>query len=186
MLIFSVSKIRCNRVNSLIRLRQCVQVHHRPWLEPKTVHQKRTIVWKAVLRALLHIRASPFLSRSRVRRTTSISTSTLLFWTNARRNVLVSCGTYSWIALKCHRFGLFQYYNVKYAYVCVCFTGINDWDDFGILSQVLATSQAEYLESLKRQKDKEKESEEMCEQWYGQVALCHSLNSFFPYFCQST
>lgn len=60
-----------------------------------------------------------------------------------------------------------------------CIAGINDWDDFGILSQVLATSQAEYLESLKRQKDKEKESEEMCEQWYGQVVCSTILRILF-------
>lgn len=38
--------------------------------------------------------------------------------------------------------------------------GISDWDDFGILSQVLATSQEEYLESLKRQNNKD----DICEQ----------------------
>lgn len=69
--------------------------------------------------------------------------------------------------------------------IFVCIAGINDWDDFGILSQVLATSQAEYLESLKRQKDKEKESEEMCEQWYGQVVTV-ILWILFLRICQST
>lgn len=38
--------------------------------------------------------------------------------------------------------------------------GISDWEDYGILSQVLATSQQEYLESLKRQKD----GDDICEQ----------------------
>lgn len=42
----------------------------------------------------------------------------------------------------------------------VSFTGISDWDDYDILSQVLATSQQEYLESLKRQKD----GDDICEQ----------------------
>lgn len=43
------------------------------------------------------------------------------------------------------------------------FAGITDWDDFGILSQVLATSQEEYLDSLRRQKDKDNKTEDICE-----------------------
>lgn len=34
---------------------------------------------------------------------------------------------------------------------------MSKWEDFGILSKVLATSQQEYLDSLKRQRDEHKE-----------------------------
>lgn len=34
---------------------------------------------------------------------------------------------------------------------------MSKWEDFGILSKVLATSQQEYLDSLKRQHDEHKE-----------------------------
>lgn len=88
-------------VNRVMPLRQCVQVLHRRLLELKTVHPKPTIAWKEVLRPLQHTPAFLFLSRSRARRTTSTSTSRLLFWTNARRNVLVSYGSYS-VEWKCH------------------------------------------------------------------------------------
>lgn len=35
--------------------------------------------------------------------------------------------------------------------------GMSKWDDIDILTQVLATSQQEYLDSLKKQRDEQKE-----------------------------
>lgn len=36
---------------------------------------------------------------------------------------------------------------------------MSKWEDFGILTKVLATSQQEYLDSLKRQRDEHKEGD---------------------------
>ena len=34
--------------------------------------------------------------------------------------------------------------------LCLTFTGLNEWEDADILAQVLAASQQEYIENLKR------------------------------------
>lgn len=56
-----------------------------------------------------------------------------------------------------HQFHVLDFYSLIYV------LGITDWDDFGLISQVLATSQEEYLENLRRQKDKDKNVEEVGE-----------------------
>lgn len=38
---------------------------------------------------------------------------------------------------------------------------MSKWEDFGILTKVLATSQQEYLDNLKRQRDEHKEEGDM-------------------------
>ena len=47
------------------------------------------------------------------------------------------------------------YFVVDVSRARVHVAGISDWEDFGLISQVLATSQEEYLDSLRRQKDKD-------------------------------
>lgn len=82
------------------------------------------------------------------------------FHINEQATFLKECppecfGTKSTSLTDDRRFHFFFY--IKYV---ILFAGISDWDDFGILSQVLATSQQEYLESLKRQNNKD----DICEQ----------------------
>lgn len=52
------------------------------------------------------------------------------------------------------KFSLLFYIHL-YIYVCV---GISKWDNIEILTQVLATSQQEYLDNLKKQHDNKEEN----------------------------